>query len=106
MSNTPFTKPDVPLNPHLVIEEIEKESDNIEDALAISTERARELRAKTDYYYTTNTNIVATAHDASKECKHVNELFYISYLITRRQVSSQDKGGGLLAAILSSRKDR
>jgi hypothetical protein len=65
--------------------EIESDCDSLIDALGITKERQRELTTLVLSQFNKQPNIVKVAEICSKECKHANELFMITYLISIRQ---------------------
>lgn len=69
----------------LQVIEIESDCSNLIEALGITKERQRDLTTLVLKEFNKQPNIVKVAEACSKECKHANELFMISYIISIRQ---------------------
>ncbi|TXI90014.1 MAG: hypothetical protein E6Q36_02250 [Chryseobacterium sp.] len=84
----------------LHIIEIDKESDNLIDAMGMTRERAMELRLKVDAGFIKHKNIVSIAEELSQECKHANELFFVTYSISQK-IQSHNHIGGIIGRIMA-----
>lgn len=73
-----FVKPGKELH----VLEIEDETNNITTALGITPERAKELEDKVKTALNSSDNIVHIIVPLSKECKHANELYFVSMMMT------------------------
>lgn len=77
-----------PWNPgtSLHILEIESDTDNTIIALGITEERYEELSEICKKHYEANDNIVIAMVTISKECKHANELYACSMMVTQNHM--------------------
>lgn len=73
-----FVKPGTELH----VLEIEDKTDNITTALGITQERAKELEEKVKVALKASDNVVQVIVPLSKECKHANELYFVSMIMT------------------------
>ena len=85
-------------NLHII--EIDKESDNLIDALGMTRERAQELRLKMETCFIKHKNIVSIGEEMSRECSHANELFFITYSISQK-IQSHNHIGGIIGRIMA-----
>lgn len=92
----------VQLNEHnkLHIVEVDKETSSIVEGLGLTTEKEIELGDIAMECYSSTNNIVACMAKASKFCKHPNELFFVSYVISSRHVQSNMNPGAMLAKMI------
>ena len=66
----------------LRVYEIERDTDNVVVALGMTESRASELATLCEIHMSKADNVVEVVEIVSKECKHANELYYVSMVIT------------------------
>lgn len=95
----------VQLNEHnkLHIVEVEKETSSIVEGLGLTREKEEELGNMAMECYRSTNNVVACMEKASKFCKHPNELFFVSYIISSRYVQNNINPGVMLAKMIIGR---
>ena len=77
----------------LTVIHVEPDADNLKVSLGISAERGEELQRKVIQSYDDSKNLVTTANKFSKECKHANELFFCSYILSQHHTHIQNVSG-------------
>lgn len=75
--------------------EVDKESTSLIEGLGMDKERAMHFEKLVNRAYYEYNNTIAVIAEVSKECKHANELFFCSTIITHRLRDSQGPGGFL-----------
>lgn len=83
----------------LTVIEVETETESVITALGLTEERAEELEVMCKRTFYKHSNIVATMAEASTHCKHANELYFVSMILTiiHRQ---HKEPGSILEALL------
>lgn len=74
-------KKTVAANENLVVKVV-ADSDNLSDSLGIPEKRAKELKKLAMTSLQDNHRLSDAISNASKECTHANELFYVSWAIS------------------------
>lgn len=67
---------------HLHVECINPDSDKIFEALGMTEERLTELESIAKKSFIATDKLTAAMAEASKHCKHANELAYVCYVIS------------------------
>lgn len=78
---------------------IDDEANDIRLALGMTDKRCKELQVIISSTFSKHKDVISAAVEASKTCKHANELFYVSYFMGRKMEQNESKGG-LLKALL------
>lgn len=83
----------------LHVVEIDGDTPYSHEALGITVERVEELVSTCKSLMKKHENIVKVAVDASKECKHANELFFVTIVIRKMQEDNNNPLGSLMGAL-------
>jgi hypothetical protein len=85
---------------------INDESNEIGETLGISKERFDELIKMTAHAYRNHATITDTFVEIAKNCKHVNELVYMAYVVNDMNTKRNGPDmGDLLAKFLSRKRE-
>lgn len=72
--------------------EVEKETSQVSEALGLTEARKGELVDVAINTYRSTKNVVECMAIASKECKHANELFWMSFIIADHHTNGLNPG--------------
>ena len=78
---------------------VEKDSEDLVEGLGMDTDRAKYFQKLINFHYLEHNDTISVMQEVSKECKHANELFFCSTVITHR-LRDQNGPGGLLRELL------
>lgn len=84
--------------------EVEKDTNNIVEALGIFEERSRELINLCEETIKNSKDVVSAIVIISKECKHANELYFCSMAVTKMHWDMEKPVNPLLEMLMSMRK--
>lgn len=77
----------------LHVVEVDKDCNSLTQGLGMDEERVQVLERLVNVAFATNNNSIAAIAEVSKHCKHANELFFCSTILTHRMRDAQGPGG-------------
>ena len=83
---------------------VEKDTESIIEGLGMTEERARHFEKLIAIAYMDHNDTISVIVQVSKECKHANELFFCTTMVTHRLRDNMGPSG-LLRELLGKRRD-
>ena len=85
---------------------IRDDTDSLSEAIGLSAKRRAELERLAAVSVAMTRRISDAINTASKECKHANELFFVSFVIGEQIARNHSPMGGLFESFLKSKRKK